>query len=99
MPIGKLSRRFGPRGTPGIDVPLGLVLGSGPPFLLICVEFEDRLRVPAVAESCEIAIETTGPVDTASWYSIWEAVVALEGMCERAGKVGTAYALGKFFFT
>ena len=29
MPIGTSKRRFGRRGTPGIDVPLGIVLHSG----------------------------------------------------------------------
>lgn len=35
-------------------------------------------------------IETLGPTDVSSWYEIWQAVVAVEGMCVRNGQVGTA---------
>lgn len=75
MPTGTGKRRFGRRGTPGIDVPLGIYLHSDNP-------------------GCQVIIDATAPVETASWYSLWEAMVAIDGMCVRQGKMGSAYLLG-----
>ncbi|CAD6588144.1 MAG: hypothetical protein ASARMPRED_003407 [Alectoria sarmentosa] len=33
--------------------------------------------------------------DSASWYDLWAAAVALDGMCARGGKAGKAFSLGK----
>ena len=33
--------------------------------------------------------------DSASWYDLWAAAVALDGMCARSGKEGQAFSLGK----
>ena len=43
---------------------------------------------------CMAIIETLGPTDVSSWYEIWQAVVALEGICVRNGLVGTARQRG-----
>ena len=34
-------------------------------------------------------------MNRASWYEIWEAAVALDGMCVRGGKTGKASFLGE----
>lgn len=34
-------------------------------------------------------------LDISSWYDIWQALVAVNGMCTRIGKIGYARALGK----
>jgi len=34
-------------------------------------------------------------VDASTWYDIWQAVVAIYGMCGRFGKTGFANKLGK----
>ena len=47
---------------------------------------------------CKITIDTTAPDDTASWYDLWQAAVALDGMCARGGRTGKARFLGEFFF-
>ena len=44
---------------------------------------------------CQVFIGITASVETASWYSLWEAMVAIEGMCVRRGKIGSAFLLGK----
>ena len=44
--------------------------------------------------TCSITIDIDAPDDVGSWYDIWQAVVALDGMCARSGKVGKARFLG-----
>ena len=45
---------------------------------------------------CAITIELAdaAPQDVSSWYDIWQAAVALDGMCARGSMVGTARLLG-----
>ena len=65
------------------------------PFLSLAIDVlsaEDR--------TCKVTLDmrqTRPPVheDVAVWYDIWEAVVAIDGMCARFGKGGTFYNLGK----
>lgn len=42
------------------------------------------------------AIFTTGITDTSTYYEMWEAVVAVTGMCVRAGYSGTAFLRGSY---
>lgn len=53
-----------------------------------------RLMVTATGD-CTITIDTTVPEDTASWYDLWAAAVALDGMCARNGRPGKARFLGE----
>ena len=39
--------------------------------------------------------DTTGPVESVSFFDIWAAAVAINGMCVRRGKTGKAIGLGK----
>ncbi|CAL8580484.1 hypothetical protein XPA_006205 [Xanthoria parietina] len=48
----------------------------------------------ALGGGCTITIDTNVPVDTASWYEIWAAAVAVDGMCVRGGRTGRARFLG-----
>lgn len=48
---------------------------------------------------CSITIDTTVPDSEASWYDLWQAAVALDGMCARAGKMGKARFLGQFLYS
>ncbi|CAF9934844.1 MAG: hypothetical protein ALECFALPRED_006161 [Alectoria fallacina] len=43
---------------------------------------------------CSITVDTTAPNDAASWYDLWQAVVALDGMCARGGRAGKSRFLG-----
>lgn len=36
--------------------------------------------------------------DVETWFHLWEATVALNAMCVRAGKLGTAIRLGRYHF-
>lgn len=46
---------------------------------------------------CTIYIANiSGFSDRASWYDLWAAAVALDGMCARSGKTGQAYVLGAY---
>lgn len=45
---------------------------------------------------CEATITTVrGLSDTAKWYEIWEGVVAVAGMCVRAGRAGLGFHRGE----
>ena len=44
---------------------------------------------------CYLEVDTMGPVDKVSWYDIWAAVVAINGVCVRNGKTGKATSLGE----
>lgn len=43
---------------------------------------------------CSVQISSNAGIDVESWYHLWEANVALNAMCVRAGKRGTATRLG-----
>lgn len=43
---------------------------------------------------CTIVVGVTASGETASWYDIWQAAVALDGMCARSGKAGLSRFLG-----
>lgn len=45
-------------------------------------------------ERCAVTIFSNGDADVETWYHLWEATVALNAMCVRAGKRGTATGLG-----
>lgn len=57
------------------------------------------LTVPYVVQpalqDCIYTVDVAGAEDWESTYHIWEAMVALDDMCARFGKVGTAYGLGQ----
>ena len=44
---------------------------------------------------CAFSIDITAPDDKATWYDLWEAAVALDGMCARAGRTGKARLIGE----
>lgn len=48
-----------------------------------------------VGGECSITVDITAPEETASWYDIWQAAVALDGKCARFGGTGLARFLGK----
>ena len=47
------------------------------------------------AGTCKIKIDIVAPEDSTSWYNIWGAAVALDGMCARGGRAGKVRFLGK----
>ncbi|KAI4225841.1 MAG: hypothetical protein L6R36_003597 [Xanthoria steineri] len=44
---------------------------------------------------CEAIVRTLGLPDVSSFYEVWEAVVAVSGMCVRFGQIGTAWYRGQ----
>ena len=55
------------------------------------------MTFPNIAtHTCTITIDITAPDDKASWYDLWQAAVALDGMCARKKRAGTSRLLGKF---
>ena len=42
-----------------------------------------------------ITIDSTAEIETVSWYDLWQAAVAVDGMCVRLGRGGRARFLGK----
>lgn len=64
------------------------LLSQGLPFSLT-----ESLAAPD--HLCLLEVDTTGPIEDVSWYDIWAAVVAVNGMCVREGKTGNATGLGE----
>ncbi len=62
--------------------------GAGP-----AVEILPQI-LEAPTGDCRIVVDLDAPQDIGSWYDIWQAAVALDGMCARGGKAGTARFLG-----
>lgn len=60
-------------------------------FIWIPAEDENLLA----SGGCTITIDITVSEDQASWYDLWAAAVALDGMCARGRKTGQARFLGK----
>ena len=54
------------------------------------------MTTAAPDNQCTIEIDTTLPMENVSWYDIWAAAVAINGMCIRSGKTGKATDLGEF---
>ena len=53
------------------------------------------MTTAAPDNQCTIEIDTTLPIENVSWYDIWAAAVAINGMCIRIGKTGMAADLGE----
>ena len=53
------------------------------------------MTTAAPDDQCTIEIDTTLPVENVSWYDIWAAAVAINGICIRSGKTGKATDLGE----
>ena len=53
------------------------------------------MRPYLATNTCAISIDITAPDDEASWYDLWQAAVALDGMCARVGRTGKARFLGR----
>lgn len=52
------------------------------------------LELISVNEGCALRILSDAATDVETWFHLWEATVALNAMCVRAGKLGTAIRLG-----
>ena len=93
MRAGTENTTFAVLGVEG-DVMVPLVLTERKKFPNI-VSFWLTLRRTAT-ERCTITIYSTVPDDSASWYELWQAAVAVDGMCARQGQAGKARFLGEF---
>lgn len=67
--------------------------------MLINNEYAKRLFadnfVLLAHHTCVYRVDLAGADDLESRYHIWEAMVALNDMCAKQGKLGTAYGLGQ----
>ncbi|KAI4180410.1 MAG: hypothetical protein LQ346_007001 [Caloplaca aetnensis] len=81
MPAVSTRTVFGRRGVPGVRVLLPLTFTSIHQYL--------SSRLVATVDL------TSANVETASWYDIWAATVAISGMCVNKGKGGSSSFLGK----
>ncbi|CAD6587534.1 MAG: hypothetical protein ASARMPRED_003174 [Alectoria sarmentosa] len=55
---------------------------------------EEYLPQVLTERKCSFTVDTTAPDDAASWYDLWQAAVALDGMCARTGRAGKSRFLG-----
>ncbi|KAF6217990.1 hypothetical protein HO133_006402 [Letharia lupina] len=59
-----------------------------------------NVRIPDSFESqdgrCIVTLDTIGREDIATWYEVWAAVMAVDDMCMRFGRVGKAMEIGAF---
>ena len=76
MRVGTENTTFAVLGVEG-DVTVPLVLTERKKFPNI-VSFWLTLR-RTVTEKCTITIDSTVPDDSASWYELWQAAVAVDG--------------------
>lgn len=53
-------------------------------------------KINLASRQCVAVVLTTGLTDVSSFYEIWEAVVAVNGMCVRSGHSGTAFLRGTY---
>lgn len=98
IPADKIPRVFGPRGDPGVVENLPYNIGSGTsiaPF-----DFQLTFSKSSFHETedvrCFANLFSTGKSDVASYYEIWEAVIALFSVCVRHGKTGSIRGIGMF---
>ena len=52
-------------------------------------------RSSLATNTCAFSIDITAPDDKAPWYDLWQAAVALDGMCARTGRTGKSRFLGE----
>lgn len=87
---------FGPAGASGVQEVLPRLLTDRKKRLSIKRYFSPSYLYFKATGRCSLYIRyTPGFSDRASWYDLWAAAVAVDGMCARSGKTGKAYLLGK----
>ena len=101
--------RFGAVGVPDVqtELPQSFTDRESPlssPLLEKNSDFKDvnwgwnqltEMRFSTATSACTISIDIIAPDDTASWYDLWAAAVALDGMCARGGRTGKSRFLGR----
>ena len=90
------SQIFGPRGDPGVDVPLPQRFASR---MLTIHRIPGTIKIltaSAASGDCSITLLIDGPPVSMTWYEIWGATVAVAGMCVREAKLGTAILQCRF---
>lgn len=85
---------FGKSGSGARNIVPGRDACKAPYAVNGILAFADRVMA-APDQLCVLEVDTTGPVENVSWYDIWAAVVAVNGMCVREGKTGKATGLGE----
>ena len=58
--------------------------------------FYNMTLIISATGKCSFTVDTTAPDDAASWYDLWQAAVALDGMCARTGRAGKSRFLGEY---
>lgn len=93
MNADKATRTFGPRTDPSVDttLPYSFLSCELPGY---CSDFTLVHRRLA-HQRCSVTIYSVG-TDTASWYSLWEAVTAIYSVCARWKEAGSMRGLGEF---
>ena len=93
MPADKAVKRFGRRGTPGVDVPLTWAMADRKPKAYPSwLPMVGLIQYNMIAGfQCVIKIGiTNGPPVSSSWFDMWGYAIALDGMCVRHGREGRA---------
>ena len=88
--------RFGPEGSPGVQESLPQLFYNGRLTLKkLSIIGSDGLCTDEM--NCFLRLySSTGRVESASWYSIWEAAESMFALCARERKSGSARGLGRF---
>ena len=58
-------------------------------------ERADTTRSMLEDQRCKSTLDSDALRDVCSWYDIWQAVVAIDGICGRFGKEGSAQGIGE----
>ena len=78
----------------GLDIKLPKHLYECQSLLIIFGVAKANGRRNTADRQCEATIRSLGAPDISSFYEVWEAIVAVTGMCIRFGQIGTAWYRG-----
>lgn len=92
----KEVKTFGPRSDPRsfIKIPKGFLDSQSLRSTSQTLSKSNMQAKRLADQVCLATIRTLGGIDVSSFYEIWEAIVAVNGMCIRFGDIGTAWYRG-----
>ena len=90
MPADTMTRDFGP-GASAVNLPHTFLSRKSSNSTTPDAKAERNFLVD---NKCSLTVTTSGPSDRLAWYSLWEAAVALAGVCVFANQKGIQTNLG-----
>lgn len=97
MKAALTTTTFGARGVKDVQqyLPMVLTERESSHFRHSGETFSWLIMGLLATNTCAFSIDITAPDDKAPWYDLWQAAVALDGICARAGRTGKARLIGE----